>query len=201
VGKSWEKNGSQIHESAYYTKTSRGTEVKSYWNSCLAPALQRGDPFSGRNERSENEISQGKDYVEVVKMSLVMHVMMGIQPAEPRAPLNPAFLRHMHAEMEILVEEVIETHRSHSAKENIYLEKMLDPENHGRMQPENQRRIPPSEPYLFEILVLQKKIGWTRTEDTVMDQGMRAKRIRPDGLVHQKPMQEPFKKTGIEKER
>ena len=117
-------------------------------------------------------------------MSLVMHVMMGVQPTEPRGLLKPTILRHMHAEMEILVEEVIEAERSHSPKENIHLEKMLGPENHWRVQTENQRRIPPSEPYLFEILVLQKKIGWTRAEDTVMDQCMGAKRIRPDGLVH-----------------
>jgi hypothetical protein len=132
-------------------------------------------------------------------MSLVMHVMMGVQPTEPYGLLKPTILRHVHAEMQILVEEVIEAERTHSAKENIHLEKMLGPENYGRVQTENQRRIPPSEPYLFEILVLQKKIRRTRTKDTVVDQGMGAKRIRPEGLVHQKPVQNPFKEAGVEK--
>jgi hypothetical protein len=157
------------------------------------------DPLSGGEKGSKNEVRERQYHVEVVKMSLVMHVMMGIQPTKPHGPLKPTIPRHMHAEMEILVEDVIKAERSHSAKENIHLEKMLDPENHGRVQTENQGRIPPSEPYLFEIFVLQKKIGWTRTEDTVVDQGMGAKRIRPEGLVHQKPVQNPFKEAGVEK--
>ena len=107
----------------------------------------------------------------------------------------------MHAEMEILVKEVIEAESRHPAKENVHLEKILDPKKQGDMQTENQGCVPPSEADLFEILVVREEIGRPRTEDTVVDQGMGLKWIRPDGLVHQKPVQNPFEKTGVKKKR
>src|SRR3989304_565772 len=97
---------------------------------------------------------------------------MGVKPGKPCRLLNPTFLRHMHAEMEILVKEVIEAEGRHPAKENVHLEKMLDPKKQGDMQTENHRRVPPSEADLFEILVVRADAGRPRTEDAVVDQGM-----------------------------
>jgi len=130
-----------------------------------------------------------------------MRMVMGIEPAEPHPLLNPTPLGHMHAEMEILVEEVIEAESRHSPNENIYMEKILNPKHHRRMQTENQRCIPPSESDFLAILILREKIGWASTKDAVVDQGVGAKRIRPYGLVHHKPMQKPFEKAGVEKKR
>ena len=108
-----------------------------------------------------------------------MHVVMGIEPAEPHGLLEPTLLGHMHAEMEILVEEVIEAKSRHPSKEDIDMEKMLNPKHQRRMQADNQRRIPPSESDLLAVLVLREKIAWARTKDAVMDQGVGAERIRP----------------------
>ncbi len=139
----------------------------------------RGEPFSSRNQRSENEVSQRKDDIEIVEVSLMVHMVMGIEPAEPHRLLKPAPLGHMHAEMEILVEEVIEAEGRHPSKENMNIEKILNPKHHRRMQTENQRRIPPGESDFLEVLSLREKIGWASTKDAVVDQGVRAKWIRP----------------------
>lgn len=111
-------------------------------------------------------------------------MVMSLEPAKPRPLLNPTPLGHMHAEMEILVEEVIEAKSRHPPKENIYLEKILNPKHHRRMQTEKQRGIAPSECDFLAILVLQEKITWAGTKDAVVDQGVGSKRIRPYGLMH-----------------
>ena len=85
----------------------------------------------------------------------------------------------MHAEMKILIEEVIENESRHPAKENIHLEKMLHPKHYRRMQADNQRGIPPGESDLLAVLCLRQKIGRARTEDPVVDQGVGSKRIGP----------------------
>jgi hypothetical protein len=88
-----------------------------------------------------------------------MHVVMGVEPREPRALLKPTRLWHMHAKMEIFVEKVIEAEGDHPTKENIRLEKMLNPKDQRRMQTEYQRRIPPGEADFLNVLILREKIG------------------------------------------
>ena len=89
----------------------------------------------------------------------MVHVVMGIKPGKPRRLLNPTFPRHMHAKVEIFVEEVIQAKSRHPAKENIHLEEMLNPKQQGGMQTENQGGVPESEADLSEILVLREKVG------------------------------------------
>lgn len=108
-----------------------------------------------------------------------MHVVMGVEPREPRALLKPTRLWHMHAKMEIFVEKVIEAEGGHPAKENIRLEKMLNPKDQRHMQTEYQRRIPPGEADFLNVLILREKVGRAGTKDAVVDQGVRAKGIRP----------------------
>jgi len=113
-----------------------------------------------------------------------MHVVMGVKPGEPRRLLDPTPLRHMHAEVEVFVEEVIEAKRDHPAKEKVHAKKVLNPKKQGGMQADNQGRVPPGEADLFQILLLRQEIGRARTEDAMVNQGMGSKRVRPDGLVH-----------------
>ena len=121
-------------------------------------------------------------------MALVMLVVMRVEPGEPCALLKPARLGHMHAEVEILVEKIINAEGRHAAEENIHLDEMLHPENKGSMQPDNQGRVPPGESDVLVVLSLRQEISGAGAENAVMDQGVRSKRVRPKGLVHQEPM-------------
>lgn len=142
------------------------------------PSL-RWYPLSCRNQGAEDEVSQGKDDVEIVEVPFVMHVVMSVEPAEPHRLLKPTPVGHMHAEMEVLVEEVIEGKSRHAPEENAHVEKILAPEHYGGMQTENQRCIPPGEADLFAILIPGEKIGRASTKDPVVDQRVGSKRIRP----------------------
>lgn len=108
-----------------------------------------------------------------------MHVVMGVEPREPRALLKPTRLWHMHAKMEILVEKVIEAEGGHPTKENIDVEEMLYPKHDRRVQAKNHRRIPPGEADFLNVLILREKVGRAGTKDAVVDQGVRSKGIRP----------------------
>ena len=167
----------------------------------LRRSVLHGNPFSYGSECSKSQISEGENHVEIVEVVLVMRVMMRVEPAEPCCLLNPTSLGHMHAEMEILIEEVIKAERQHSWKENSKIEKRLTPKEQGRMQTKNQRRVPPCKPDLPEILSAREKISLAGTKDTVVDQGVRAKGVRPERLVHQETMEKPFEEAGIEKKR
>jgi hypothetical protein len=50
------------------------------------------------------------------------------------------------------------------------------------------------------ILPLREKVTGAGAENTVVDQGVRSKRIRPEWLMHQEPMQKPFEKAGVQEE-
>ena len=112
-------------------------------------------------------------------MALVMLVVMRVEPGEPRALFKPARLGHVHAKMEIFVEKIIKAERRHAAEENIYLEQMLDPENQGRVQPDDQGSVPPCESNVLVVLPRGEKISGAGAENAVVDQGVRSKRIRP----------------------
>lgn len=98
-----------------------------------------------------------------------MHVVMGIEPAEPCRAFKPALSWHMHAEMEVLVEKVIEPKRGDAPKEDTGVKKMLNPEEQRHVQTENERRVPPGEPDLLAIFGAGKKITGARTEDAVVN--------------------------------
>src|SRR5712692_6556386 len=132
-------------------------------------------------------------------MALVMLVVMGVEPGEPRALLKPARLGHVHAEVEIFVEKIIYAKSRYAAEENIYLEQMLDPENQGRVQPDDQGRVPPGESDVLVVLPRGEKISGPGAENTVVDQGVRSKRIRPKWLMHQEPIKNHSKKLAYRK--
>jgi len=136
-------------------------------------------PFPGSDQRSEEEIGQRKDDVEVFEMALVMLVVMSVEPGEPRALLEPARLGHVHAEVKILVEEIVGAERRHAAEKNIRSEQVLNPEYHGGMEADNQRRVPPGETNVLMSLALGQEIGRSGAKNPMVDQGMGAKGVRP----------------------
>jgi len=184
-----------LRSQAYAIKRERSIAGKGWERD----SLLRGDPVSGRDERSKNEVGQGKDDIQIAEVALVVHMVMGVEPAEPGRLLDPTSLGDVHAKMEIFIEEVIKAEGCYPAKEDIRLEEMLDPKYDGGVQTDDQRRVPPGEGDFLPMLVAREKIGRARAKNAVMDQGVRTKRIRPEGLMHQKAMQNPFEKAGVEK--
>jgi hypothetical protein len=98
-----------------------------------------------------------------------MHVVMRVEPAEPYRAFKPALPWHMHAEMEVLVEKVIEPKRGHAPKEDTRVKKMLNPKEQRHVQTENERRVPPSEPDFLAIFGARKKVTGSRAKDAVVN--------------------------------
>jgi len=109
----------------------------------------------------------------------VVHMVMRVEPAKPTRLFQPAAFRHMHAEMKILVKEIIQTEGGHPAEKNPDVKKITGPQYQRRVQSQNQRRVPPGEPDFLSVLGAGEKIGWTGAKDPMMNQRMGAERIGP----------------------
>src|SRR5262245_42306734 len=104
---------------------------------------------------------------------------MRVEPAKPTGLFQPAAFWHMHAEMKILVKEVIQTEGGHPAEKNPEVKKIADPQHQRRVQSQNQRCVPPGKPYFLSVFGPGEKIGWAGAKDPMMNQRMRSERIGP----------------------
>ena len=138
----------------------------------------------GRNKGAEDDVGKRQHHIEIIEVSLVMHMVMRVQPTEPSRRFEPAPFGNMHAVMEVFVKKIVEDECRQGAYEYVCCQRPLYPKNDGRVKNDNKRSVPPGEANLANDLCVGKKVVVAGPEKTMVNQGMGAKGILPKRRVH-----------------
>ncbi len=170
------------------------------WN---VQALGLPESILGANvKRAEDSISERQYDIEIPAMPMMMEQMMTVEPNKDPAHTGylegqPLRSRQMHAPVPVFVYAIIgrEYRHIHDDHRPIPRDEGVDKRRNAEECNEHWS-IPPGHWNCFFVLFILKMIGLIRTEDVMMDLGMRFVRIRETEKwsVHDKLMQPPFGK-------
>ena len=112
-------------------------------------------------------------------------MMMRVEPAKPASLLETPSRGNVHAVVQILVKRIIQRHGGAGAGEYGRAYKVLYKKYRRNVKRDDERCVPPGEANFFDIFLIRKKVIASCAEETMANQGMRAKWIVPARLIHE----------------
>ena len=130
--------------------------------------IRGGHVFPGWDEGAKDEVGYRQHDVKIAEVPLVMHVMMGIQPAEASGGFQPAAFWNMHTVVEVFIKKVIEHQRRQGAAKYVRCQSSLEPKNDRSVEQDNEWRVPPGKAHFPDHLCIREKIVVAGLEEAVV---------------------------------